>query len=133
MCISVKFGPVDIVVLSHFVISINQWSGLVKLGQTTDARCYMLSLFKSNVHKCLCHVKENCFNALVRPLEEYASSVCDPHKQTQIDKLETIFNFFLIKSYLLIEIVEPVTCPFKVASPSRLTGSKLKSEVHFFC
>ena len=90
MCISVKFGPVDIVVLSHFVISINQWSGLVKLGQTTDARCYMLSLLKSNVHKCLCHVKENCFNALVRPLEEYASSVWDPHKQTQIDKFEKI-------------------------------------------
>ena len=107
MCISVKYGPVDIVVLSHFVISIIQWSGLVKLGQTTDARCYMLSLFKSNVHKCLCHVKENCFNALVRPLEEYASSVCDPHKQTQIDKLETIFNFFKLKAISSLKLLNP--------------------------
>ena len=43
-----------------------------------------------NVHKCPCHVKEKCFNALVRPLVEYANSLWDPHKQTQIDKLEKI-------------------------------------------
>ena len=50
--------------------------------------CFMLAFLERNVHKCPRHVKENCFNALVRPLVEYASCVWDPHKQTQIDKLE---------------------------------------------
>ena len=50
----------------------------------------MLSFFERNIHKCPRHVKENCFNLLVRPLVEPASSVGDPHKQTQIDKFEKI-------------------------------------------
>ena len=52
--------------------------------------CFMLAFLERNVHKCPRHVKENCFNALVRPLVEYACCVWDPHKQTQIDKLEKI-------------------------------------------
>ena len=69
----------------------------------------MLAFLERNVHKCPRHVKENCFNALVRPLVQYASSVWDPHKQTQIDKLEKkitkeLRDSLLVTTYLHMEI-----------------------------
>ena len=52
--------------------------------------CYMLSFLERNLQKCPQNVKEICFNALVRPILEYASCIWDPHKQTHIEKLEKI-------------------------------------------
>ena len=39
---------------------------------------------------CPPHVKEQCFNALVRPILEYSCSAWDPHKIYQINLLEKI-------------------------------------------
>ena len=50
----------------------------------------MLSFLERNLARCPGKVKENCFNALVRPLLEYSCSAWDPYKQNQIDKLELI-------------------------------------------
>ena len=52
--------------------------------------CFMQSFLERNLQKCPPNVKETCFNALVRPILEYASCVWDPHKQTHIDRLEKI-------------------------------------------
>ena len=51
---------------------------------------FMLSFLERNLHKCPPHVKERCFNALVRPLLEYGCCAWDPCKQTKIDRLERI-------------------------------------------
>ena len=50
----------------------------------------MLSFLERNLQKCPPHVKERCFNALVRPLLEYGCCAWDPCKQTHIDRLERL-------------------------------------------
>ena len=44
--------------------------------------CFMQSFLERNLQKCPQNVKLTCFNALVRPILEYASCVWDPHKHT---------------------------------------------------
>ena len=51
---------------------------------------FMLSFLERNLSGCPSKVKENCFNALVRPILEYSCSAWDPYRQNQIDKLELI-------------------------------------------
>ena len=51
---------------------------------------FMLSFLERNFHKCPPNVKENLFNALVRPLLEYGCCVWDPYRTNQIQKLELI-------------------------------------------
>ena len=50
----------------------------------------MLSFIERNFNKCPQNVKENLFNALVRPLLEYGCCAWDPYKNKQINKLEMI-------------------------------------------
>ena len=40
----------------------------------------MLSFLERNIQKCPRQIKENCYNALVRPILEYGCCVWDPHK-----------------------------------------------------
>ena len=51
---------------------------------------FMLSFLERNFYKCPKHVKENLFNALVRPLLEYGCCAWDPYRIKQINKLEMI-------------------------------------------
>ena len=51
---------------------------------------FMLSFLERNFYKCPPHVKEQCFNALVRPLLEYGCTAWDPYRNNQIDRLEKI-------------------------------------------
>ena len=51
---------------------------------------FMLSFLERNFSRCPPKVKENLFNALVRPLLEYGCCVWDPYKDNQIDRLEMI-------------------------------------------
>ena len=50
----------------------------------------MLSFLERNFSKCPPKVKENLYNALVRPLLEYGCCVWDPYFDNQIDRLEMI-------------------------------------------
>ena len=50
----------------------------------------MLSFLERNIQKCPRQIKENCINALVRPVMEYGCCVWDPHKIYQINKLEKL-------------------------------------------
>ena len=51
---------------------------------------FMLSFLERNFNKCPQNVKENLFNALVRPLLEYGCCAWDPYRNKQINKLEMI-------------------------------------------
>ncbi len=51
---------------------------------------FTLSFLERNLKRCPRHVKEQCFNTLVRPILEYCCCAWDPHLVTQIDKLEKI-------------------------------------------
>ena len=51
---------------------------------------FMLSFLERNFSKCPPKVKENLFNALVRPLLEYGCYVWDPYFDNQINRLEMI-------------------------------------------
>ena len=51
---------------------------------------FMLSFLERNFYRCPPNVKENLFNALVRPLLEYGCCAWDPYRKTQINKLELI-------------------------------------------
>ena len=51
---------------------------------------FMLSFLERNFRKCPKNVKENLFNALVRPILEYGCCAWDPYRNCQIDKLELI-------------------------------------------
>ena len=52
----------------------------------------MLSFLERNFYKCPPNVKEQLFNALIRPILEYGCSVWDPFKTCQINKLELLNN-----------------------------------------
>ena len=43
-----------------------------------------------NFNKCPKNVKENCINALVRPIVDYSCTAWDPFRKDQIDKLELL-------------------------------------------
>ena len=62
----------------------------VQTNHVFNKASFMLSFLERNLARCPGKVKENCFNALVRPLLEYSCSAWDPYKQNQIDKLELI-------------------------------------------
>ena len=51
---------------------------------------FLLSFLERNFHKCPQNVKENLFNALVRPILEYGCCAWDPYRICQIEKLELI-------------------------------------------
>ena len=51
---------------------------------------FMMSFLERNLIRCPSNVKENCFNALVRPILEYSCTAWDPYRQNQIDRLELI-------------------------------------------
>lgn len=51
---------------------------------------FMMSFLERNFYKCPPHVKEQCFNALVRPLLEYGCTAWDPYRNYQIENLEKI-------------------------------------------
>ena len=51
---------------------------------------FMLSFLERNFYKCPKTVKEQLFNALVRPVLEYGCCVWDPFKVYQIQKLELL-------------------------------------------
>ena len=51
---------------------------------------FMMSFQRDFFYKCPPHVKEQCFNALVRPLLEYGCTAWDSYRSYQIDKLENI-------------------------------------------
>ena len=50
----------------------------------------MLSFLERNFNKCPKNVKEQCYFALVRPILDYGCCAWDPHKVTQIRKLERL-------------------------------------------
>ena len=43
-----------------------------------------------NLRHCPPHIKAICYKYMVRPILEYASSVCDPHTNVNIQKLESV-------------------------------------------
>ena len=49
-----------------------------------------MSFLERNFFRCPPHVKEHCYNALVRPILEYGCSALDPYRKFQIDHLEKI-------------------------------------------
>ena len=51
---------------------------------------YILSFLERNFNKCPKNVKENCINALVRPILDYGCTAWDPFRILQIDKLELL-------------------------------------------
>ena len=51
---------------------------------------FMLSFLERNFSKCPQNIKEQCYFALVRPILEYGCCAWDPHKVTQIKKLEKL-------------------------------------------
>ena len=51
---------------------------------------FMLSFLERNFNKCPKNVKEQCYFALVRPILDYGCCAWDPHKVTQIRKLERL-------------------------------------------
>ena len=50
----------------------------------------MLGFVQRNITNCSEEIKELAYRTLVRPHLEYASSVWDPHHQTEIDKIEKV-------------------------------------------
>ncbi len=48
------------------------------------------AFLQHNTSHCPRHVKEACYNTLVRPLVEYASVVWDPHTKCRIQQLEMV-------------------------------------------
>ena len=51
---------------------------------------FMLSFLERNFNKCPKNIKEKCYFALVRPILDYGCCAWDPHKVTQIRKLEML-------------------------------------------
>ena len=43
-----------------------------------------------NLRQCPAHIKAICYKSMVHPILEYASSVWDPHKTANIQKLESV-------------------------------------------
>ena len=50
----------------------------------------ILSFLERNFYKCPKNVKENCINALVRPILDYSCTAWDPYRKEQINKLELL-------------------------------------------
>ena len=50
----------------------------------------MLSFLERNFYKCSSSVKEQCFNALVRPILDYGATAWDPYRDYQVKKLENV-------------------------------------------
>ena len=51
---------------------------------------YILSFLERNFYKFPKNVKENCINALVRPILDYGCTAWDPFRILQIDRLELL-------------------------------------------
>ena len=51
---------------------------------------FMMSFLERNFYRCPPHVKEQCYNALVRPILEYGCTAWDPYRNYQIELLEKI-------------------------------------------
>ena len=51
----------------------------VQTNHVFNKASFMLSFLERNLARCPGKVKENCFNALVRPLLEYSCSAWDPY------------------------------------------------------
>ena len=60
------------------------------VSNTYNKANFMMSFLERNFFRCPPHVKEHCYNALVRPILEYGCSAWDPYRKFQIDHLEKI-------------------------------------------
>ena len=59
-------------------------------NQTVSKAQRNLNLLRRNISGCSETTKGHAYNALVRPVLEYASSAWDPYQMTQINKLEAV-------------------------------------------
>ena len=101
--ISNKREPIKAIYTIHNTV-LQEFSSAKYLGVTIDNQLnwnthtnnvyqkasFMLSFLERNFYKCPKHVKENLFNALVRPILEYGCCAWDPYRIKQINKLEMI-------------------------------------------
>ena len=60
------------------------------ISSMTSKANFTLSFLERNLKRCPRHVKEQCFNTLVRPILDYCCCAWDPHLVTQIEKIEKI-------------------------------------------
>ena len=59
-------------------------------GHTAKKANRVLGMLRRNLKGCSKSIKSTAYLALVRPILEYASSVCDPHESKYIDQLEMV-------------------------------------------
>ena len=64
------------------------WNALV--DQATKKANNSLGFLRRNLYNCPSHTKAQSYQTLVRPILEYATSACDPYKQSSINKLEGV-------------------------------------------
>ena len=68
------------------------WEHHINTIKAKANRC--LGFLRRNLNKCPENVKQTAYKALVRPHLEYASSVWSPHKQKEINSLESVSYIF---------------------------------------
>ena len=85
-------------------IELDSFDSVKYLGVTIDSKLHwdvqcdnvfkkangMLSFLERNFYKCSSSVKEQCFNALVRPILDYGATAWDPYRDYQVKKLENV-------------------------------------------